>query len=295
MANVESTKAALKNGGQELVPADPLAKLLGRVDIKKRFDDILGKKSPGFISSIMSVVNSKMELKAVEPMSILASAVVAATLDLPINPNLGFAYIVPYKGSAQFQMGYKGFIQLAIRSGQYETIHASDVYEDELKFWNPITGEFALTDKDTWKQREAGETNKIVGYVAFFKLLNGFRKYIYMTTAQVNKHAQKYSQSYSSDRGRWKLDFGAMALKTVLKLLLSKYGILSIEMQHAIEVDQAVVSGLETGKQTLHYQDAEISEGSDANPKAETVDTGTISEKTGKPIEFDSAPKGNLL
>lgn len=290
MASVESTKKALATNGQELVPADPLAKLLGRLDIKKRFEDILGKKAPGFISSIMSVVNSKTELKGVDPMSTLASAVVAATLDLPINPNLGFAYIVPYKGSAQFQMGYKGFIQLAIRSGQYETIHASDVYEDELKFWNPITGEFALTDKDTWKQREAGEINKVVGYVAFFKLLNGFRKYLYMTTPQITKHAQKYSQSFGSNFGRWKLDFPVMALKTVIKLLLSKYGILSIEMQRALDVDQAVVSGIDPDKQTLNYQDAEISEPMKTEAPAPLTNGAAGAEPE---IPFGS-PKGDL-
>lgn len=220
--------------------------LLANINYKKRFEEILGKKAAGFISSVINISNSP-GLKECEPNSIISSAVVAATLDLPIDQNLGFAYIVPYndkkKGKvAQFQMGYKGFIQLAMRSGQYKTISSSEVYEDEIKKYNRITGEIEFNDDFI-----PGENSKVVGYIAYFKLLNGFEKYLYMTVEQLKNHGKKYSQSYKSekqwvrDSSLWNTDFDSMATKTTLKLLLSKYGILSIEMQKALETDQAVI------------------------------------------------------
>src|SRR3990167_11461181 len=188
----------------------------------------------------------------------------AATLDLPVNKNLGFAWIIPYKTKAEFQMGYKGFIQLAIRTGQYQTMNASEIYADEIKSWNPITGVILFTDFSEWKQREAGQTEKIVGYVAFFKLLNGFEKYLYMTVAQMDRHARRYAQSYDNPKGKWKLDKVPMSLKTVIKLLLSTYGILSIEMQRALNADQGVI--VDAGKPT------------DTEPVVDFIDTEPIRE-----------------
>lgn len=293
MATQAMVKDAVKNGGN-LVPQDRLETMLGRIDIKKRFEEILGKKAPGFVSSILSVANSSQHLKGADPRTILGSAVIAATLDLPINPNLGFAYIVPYKGIAQFQMGYKGFIQLAIRSGQYKTIHAAEVYEDEIRWWNALTGDFAMKPSEEWKQRETGQTDKIVGYVAFFRLINGFEKYLYMTKAQVERHAKKYSQSYSganSKSSRWAQDFDVMALKTLLKLLLSKYGILSIEMQKAIQADQGSTTETDPDKQVFDHpdvQDAEIRTGEDQ--EAEKFEA-MPPKPTGPDIDFPAEPR----
>jgi len=219
--------------------------LLCKDDFKKRFNELLGKKAPGFISSVINVSNSPTLIGA-EPSSIVGSAVVAATMDLPIDPNLGFAYIVPYndknKGKvAQFQMGYKGFIQLAMRSGQYKTINATPVYEGDIKKFNRFTGEIEFNEENT-------DTGKVIGYLGYFKLINGFEKYLYMTVDELEKHGKKYSQSYKSpkeyirDKSLWSTNFDAMATKTVLKLLLSKYGILSIEMQTALQADQGVIS-----------------------------------------------------
>ena len=174
----------------------------------------------------------------------------AATLDLPINNNLGFAYIVPYKRKfkngqgqwtetleAQFQMGYKGFIQLAQRSGQFARIAATPVYQGQLISANPLLGyEF------DWTVENKGEA---IGYVAFFKLLNGFTAELYMSTADVKKHAGKYSQSFKYGSGVWKDNFEAMALKTVTKLLLSKQAPLSIDMQTAQLADQSIVHDVE--------------------------------------------------
>lgn len=217
------------------VRKNTLESILKQDSISKRFNDMLGKKAAGFISSILSAVNSNAKLKEAEPMSVISAAAIAATLDLPINSNLGFAHIVPYKGKAQFQMGWKGFIQLAQRTAQYATINCSLVYEGELVEHNHFTGEMVFDQKKK-------ENDTIIGYVAYFKLLNGFHKWFYMTKKEAEAHGKKYSQSYSREFGRWKQDFDSMALKTVIKLLLSKYGILSIGMETAIQADQAVIS-----------------------------------------------------
>ncbi len=233
-----------------------LSQMLASVDVKKRFEDILGKRAPGFISSIMSLYNANRQLQEADPRSILQSAAIAATLDLPVNQNLGFAFIIPYRQKqgpslAQFQMGYKGFIQLGIRTGQYETIHATEVYKDEIKSWNPLTGEFEGSDPATWKLRQTGDFRQVVGYLAYFKLLNGFKKTLYMTQAEIQVHGKKYSKSFDNPMGIWMQNPNAMCLKTVIKLLLSKYGLLSIQMEKAIEFDQGVVDT--TGEVT--YQD----------------------------------------
>lgn len=218
--------------------------------IRQKFEEVLGKKTQGFLASVMQVANQP-QLKGAVPATVINAAMMAATLDLPINNNLGFAYIVPYKRKfkdaqgkwsesleAQFQMGYKGFIQLAQRSGQFARIAATPVYEGQLISANPLLGyEF------DWTIPNQGEA---IGYVAFFKLLNGFTAELYMSTADVKKHAGKYSQSFKYGSSVWKDNFESMALKTVTKLLLSKQAPLSIEMQTAQLADQAIVRDVET-------------------------------------------------
>jgi len=163
----------------------------------------------------------------------------AATLNLPVNNNLGFAYIVPYRNKgrveAQFQLGYKGFIQLAQRSGQFERLVSLPVYEDQLIEEDPING-----FKFDWKQKPAANEQP-VGYYAYFKLINGFTDELYMTHDQVAAHAGRYSQSFKKGYGVWADNFEAMALKTVTKLLLSKKAPLSIDMQKAVLSDQSVI------------------------------------------------------
>jgi len=235
--------------------------LLANVGYKKRFNEILGKKAVGFMSSIINLTNSDTNLTKCDANSVIASAVVAATLDLPIDKNLGFAWIIPYGLKAQFQMGYKGFIQLAMRTGQYKTINATEVYEGEIAHFNRLTGEIEFSDTEA-------TSKKIVGYISYFKLLNGFEKAMYMTTEKMEAHAKRYSKTYNSPKdyivksSKWTTDFDAMAIKTVLKLLLSKYGILSIEMQRAVETDQAVIKdGVATGDEinadNLDYADGQ--------------------------------------
>lgn len=209
-----------------------LKSMLGNDNVKARFQEILGKKAPGFISSILSVANSNTLLQKADPKTVMNAAVIAATLDLPINPNLGFAYIVPYGNQGSFQLGYKGLIQLCMRSGQYSKIEVNEVYEGEVKIKNRFTGEYEFNEPTS---------DKLVGVLAYFKLTNGFEKYLYMSKEECEAHGKKYSQTFKRGGGLWSTEFWAMAKKTCLKLLLSKYGILSIEMQRAQTFDQAVV------------------------------------------------------
>jgi recombination protein RecT len=206
--------------------------------VKSKFEAMLGKRAPQFITSVLQIVNGNAQLKSADPISIYTAAATAATLDLPINNNLGFAYIVPYKGQAQFQIGWRGFVQLAQRSGQFKTIGSAPVYEGQLLSENPLRGvEFS------WGTRVS---DKVIGYAAYFELLNGFEKTLYMTKAEVERHAGKYSQTYKKGFGVWKDDFDAMAQKTVLKMLLSKFAPLSVEMQTATVADQSVVKDPDT-------------------------------------------------
>jgi recombination protein RecT len=217
--------------------------LFGRDEVKNKFQEMLGKKTAGFITSVLQTVASNSLLAKAEPHSIYHAAAVAATLDLPINNNLGFAYIVPYnqkqsdgsyKQVAQFQMGYKGFIQLALRSGQFKTISAAPIFDGQLVEENPLTG-FVFDFK-------AKKSNKIIGYASYFKLLNGYENTLYATVSELTEHGKKYSQTFKKGYGLWVDKFDSMAIKTVIKANLSKYAPLSIEMQTAMITDQAVIN-----------------------------------------------------
>ena len=211
--------------------------------VAKRFSDILGKKSAGFISSLVSLSKTKA-LAVADPNTVVASALIAASLDLPIVPTLGFAAIVPFYDSktkqtlAQFQIMTKGLIQLAQRSGQHKTINVAAVYEGDIKGYNRFTGEIEF---DTSHMPDASK--EPIGYVAYMQLTNGFEKYLYMTSDELKAHGLRYSQTFKKGFGLWKDNFDAMAKKTVLKLLLSKYGPLSVDMQMqlAMQADQAAI------------------------------------------------------
>lgn len=245
---------------KELGIVGQIKQMLADDKVKNRFNEILGANAQQYMASIVNTVSASAELKKCDAASILSAAFVAASFDLPIDQNLGFAAIVPYnrnvkddKGNwvkvmnAQFQMMYKGFIQLAIRSGEYEKMNCSEVYADELVSFNPITGECEfVTDFSNCTQRDDGDPKNIAGYYAWFRLRSGFSKELYMSKQAVQNHAKKYSQAYRYDlsknkqSSKWSTDFDAMAKKTVIKLLLSKWGILSVKMQQAIIEDQKI-------------------------------------------------------
>lgn len=217
--------------------------LFAKDNVKKKFEEILGNRAPQFITSILQITNNNKLLQNASSESVYNSAMMAATLNLPINQNLGFAWIVPYKGQAQFQIGWKGFVQLALRTGQYKQINVTEIYQNQFKNYNALTEEL---DADFTVNPEG----KIVGYVAYFKLINGFEKTVYWNESKVIAHASKYSQAYKSANGitPWKDadQFQEMAKKTVLKNTLNKWGILSVEMERATITDQSVIRNAET-------------------------------------------------
>lgn len=226
---------------------------------KKKFEEMLGKKAAGFMSSIIAVTNNNNYLVKADPATVIGAAAQAAMLDLPINQSLGFAYIVPYKGAAQFQLGYKGYIQLAQRSGQYVDIGAKTVYEGELEYENRLLDKFKFGNRTG---------DKVIGYLAYFRLTNGFEKMLFMTLDEMQAHAKKYSQNYKGGTDKWGLaDFNVMAEKTVLKRLLSKFGPLSIEsvqMSQALSNDGGVISMNKDGEFDVDFSgetiDAEYDE-----------------------------------
>jgi recombination protein RecT len=237
------------NSNQVQADSLPLKDLLGTPTMKKKFEELMSDRAPQYITSIINLYNSEASLQKCTPMSIVSSAMVAATLDLPVDKNLGYAWIVPYGNKAQFQLGYKGYIQLALRSAQYRYINVTPIHEGELKKWNPLTEEIDI-------DFEARASDAVIGYAAYFELLNGFRKTIYWTKEQVEKHRKKFSKS---DFG-WKNDWDAMAMKTVLKALLSKWGILSVEMQKAVveDNDERELKDITGEAQEVEYIDAEV-------------------------------------
>ncbi|WP_406827425.1 recombinase RecT [Pediococcus inopinatus] len=211
--------------------------------MQKKFGEVLKGKAKGFTTSVLNLVNSDSYLADAQPMSIITGAMVAATLDLQIDKNLGYAYLVPFntknkatgkwEKKANFVLGYKGYIQLAQRSGQYKSINLVTVYEGQVKSWNPLTEEL---DYDP----NSRTSDKVIGYVGRFQLLNGFTKTTYWTWDEVEAHriANNKDRDKKKLSGVWKTNYDAMAQKTVLRSLLSKWGILSIDMQTAVKSDE---------------------------------------------------------
>lgn len=261
-----------------------LPQMLAMKNTVQKFEEILKGRTASFIASLLTIWRDDEKLKDCDTVTILSAAKQAAILNLPIMKQLGYAYIIPYKDwrtgkyMAQFQLGYKGYLQLAMRSGVFKNLNSVEIYEGEIKSRNRITGEIELDEN-------APTTGKVIGYVAYMELTNGFEKMLYMTREEMESHAQKYSQSYSYDLKNnkkssvWTTNFDAMAKKTVLKLLLSRYAPTSIEMQNneltqALKADQAVV----TPEGEYQYLDNE--------PLAQVVEV----EETEKPAEDIEVP-----
>lgn len=206
--------------------------------------NVLGERKEAFVTNCVSLVSNNASLQDCVPSTVMYAAIKATSLGLTLDNNLGFAYVLPYNNTkkglqeAQFQMGYKGFIQLAQRSGQFQTINSTEVKEGEIIRRNRLTGEIEFEWITEEKERDS---KKSIGFVAYFKLTNGFEKSFYMTIEELQKHGQKYSKSYNSQYSNWKKMFEAMAEKTVTKMLLSKFAPLSIKMQDAVQYDQAVI------------------------------------------------------
>lgn len=249
MATNDALKNQLAEKSTQVVDPSKLGfkALMNTPAMKKKFTDILHEKSDSFMGSLMTLVGGDNYLSQAEPMTIIASALKAATMDLPIDKNLGYVYVVPFNRSekvgnkwvkhneAQFILGYKGYIQLAQRSGQYKALNALAIYDGQLIDWNPLTEEFTFDYK-------AKVSDEVIGYVGFFELLNGFKKTVYWTKQEIESHRIKNSKAYDKEKlsGAWVDNYDSMAIKTVLRNMLSKWGLLSVEMQSAITSDEKV-------------------------------------------------------
>ena len=221
--------------------------------IKERFDSILGENSASYMTSVLNIIKGSDKLQECVPVSVWNAALCSATMHLPLDANLGYACIVPYKDNknkvqvAQFQIMAKGYVQLALRTGEYVAISKSDVREGEIKKRNRLTGQIEFEWIEDENERLAAP---IIGYVSYFQLRNGFSSTLYMSIEELMAHAAKYSKMYQNDlrygskNSKWSIpeERGAMCEKTVMKLNLSKNGILSIEMQRALNCDNAVIN-----------------------------------------------------
>lgn len=215
---------------------------------KNLINNTLGdpKRAAGFITAITSAVSTNPSLQECDPATILSAGLLGETLQLSPSPQLGQYYLVPFNDRklgrkvAQFQLGYKGYIQLAIRSGQYKKLNVLPIKEGELIKFDPLNEEIEvqLIEDDT--EREAAPT---IGYYAMFEYLNGFRKVLYWSKEKMEAHALEYSQGYRAKKGYtfWEKDFDSMACKTMLRQLISKWGIMSIDFQKAYEADMGVL------------------------------------------------------
>lgn len=259
-----ATQAVQKSAGENFVS------LVNSEAVKKRFNEVLEKGAAAFTSALIAIYNGNPYLQKCSAKSILGAAGLAATLKLSITPALGHAYLVPFKGQCTFQIGWKGCVQLAHRTGQYKCLHAGKVYEGEICGRDPFTGEPIVGEKIS---------EEVAGYIAHFELVNGFAKSLYMTVEEIKEHAKKYSQSYGSASSPWTKQFDAMASKTVLKLLLLRWGVLSADMATAFQADQSVVDknsftyvdngGDKVNRETIEVPFEEV------EPETEFVDDST--------------------
>ena len=251
-----------------------LKETLKAPSVEAKFKEMLGKRAPQFMTSITSVVTNNALLQKADVNSIIMGAATAASMDLPLNPNLGYAALVPFNSKdgcfAQLQVMVKGWVELFLRSGQCQNIICETVYEGQLVKKNKFTGEYVFDES-------AKKSDKIAGFMAYFRLSNGFEKTEYMTVEEVKAHAQKFSQTYRKGIGPWKEMFEQMGQKTTLKKLLTKWAPKSIEMQQMAIFDQSVVKGdindiehaeavyadsakNETVSDTTDFQEAEVVE-----------------------------------
>lgn len=241
--------------------APPINVLIHDEGFIKKAQDTLGNGTQQFMSSILSLVNSDKLLANCNSYELYNCCLMAAALKLPFNKDLGQAWIVPYGGKPQLQIGWKGFVQLAQRSGQFRTINCTDVKAGEIENIDRLSGEIEFKWIQDDEERVKTET---IGYVAYFELLNGFRKILYMTKAELEAHAKNYSQTYKKGYGVWKDNFDAMSRKTVIKLILNRYAPLSVDMQKAIEIDQADADGSYIdNKPVFEVEEAELGESED--------------------------------
>ena len=282
-AQKQTAQTPVQQGGKNSVTA-MVNSILDSDGYRKRFDELLGARAPQFVSSIVSLVNGDSNLRtafAQSPVTVIQSALKAATYDLPVDPALGYAYIVPFNNTkdgekrmeATFIMGYKGMIQLAQRTGAYKTINVIDVREGELKSYNRLTEEVEFEFIEDEDERNAKE---IIGWCGYFKLVNGAEKTIYMTKKQIIAHEEKNRKGKFMGKG-WREDFNAMAEKTVLRKLIGKWGLMSIQYQKADRATIAAAEAISKGQ----FDDEDVPENNNSIIiEGEVIDaeTGVVTE-----------------
>lgn len=277
---IQNAQAMQKSPQQKQVSVTALVNdMLDRDGMRKRFDELLGKRAPQFISSIVSMVNADKNLQQAfyeSPMTVIQSSLKAAMFDLPIDQSLGYAYIVPFKNykkdigakkmEATFILGWKGMHQLALRTGAYKTINVVDVRDGELKSYNRLTEE---VDIDFVEDEDAREALPVIGYVGYYRLINGAEKTVYMSVKAITAHEKKFRKGEYQGKG-WRDDWDAMARKTVYRILIGKWGVMSIDYQTR-----------DAGKQLADVIAADAQE-------EETIDANfAVDETTGEVIEGD--------
>lgn len=273
-----------------LKKVDVLKNVLNAPSVQEQFKNALDKNASSFVASVIDLYNSDNGLQNCEPKAVVMEALKAAVLKLPINKSLGFAYIIAYNNSKKlpdgswtkvatptFQIGYKGYIQLAMRTGQYKFLNVDKVYEGELKLVNKLTGEIDFSGTKT--------SDKVIGYFAYIEMTNGFSKVLYRSVDEVKAHAKRFSKSFGTKSSPWETDFDAMAMKTVISNLLSHYGFLSVEMIGAVEADHDDVKqeyenevAQNANIETVDFEDASVID----------VETGEVKAEEVQPVDQDS-------
>jgi len=288
-------------------PIDLMKSVINAPSVQEQFQNALGEHKDAFVASLIDLFTGDKQLQTCKPALVIAEALRAATLRLPLNKALGFAYIIVFNNSVKnadgswskvptptFVPGYKGYIQLAMRTGQYRTINADFVYEGEMRKVSKLTGEIALDGEK--------KSDKIIGYFCYFELLNGFNKTLFVSVEDMAAYALRYSPSFKgnkkpsaealiklaqanqpSSKVGWEGNFNDMALKTVIRRLLSKYGYLSVEMQNALskDVEEPQMSRNDLISENANTQAIDID-----STQYEEVDTETGEIKNGE----DAAP-----
>ena len=272
---------------QQMTPVQKFRSVLENPVVQEQFRNALADNTPLFVASLIDVVSNDKTLSVCQPNELIREALKAATLKLPINKGLGFAWIVPFKEKGepkpQMQIGYKGYIQLALRTAQYRYINADMVFDGELKKADKLTGEIDLNGE--------AKSDQVIGYFAHLETINGFRKTLYMTKAQIEAHAKRYSKSYSQNFSPWKSNFDEMALKTVITSLLKRYGILSVDMLGAFDGDNDErTAEAKANDEIKSLANVEVVGFTEITPEGDQVDTATGEVLDAAPATADAGP-----
>ena len=259
-----------------------IAAFLTKENVQAQIRDVVGgKNGQRFVSAVVSAVNNNPDLQACTNQSIFSAALLGEALNLSPSPQLGHYYMVPFNSSsgkvAQFQLGYKGYIQLALRSGQYKKLNVVAIKDGELIRFDPLNEEIEVNLIEDEDEREQTAT---AGYYAMFEYTNGFRKAMYWSRAKMERHALKYSKGYQAKKGYtfWEKDFDGMAYKTMLRQLISKWGIMSIEMVTAMDSDMAVINEDGTKTYVDNMDEPETDTQTPTQPQTIVAEPGTVQE-----------------